>query len=94
MLPGHPNAPRVAGPDGAPTSNTLYSSDEETLGPSRRKMEDAEEHSDEENLCGSCEPCPTCGRRYPHTHVRALRHGGGRAQDTNDGSDDEDSDFD
>jgi hypothetical protein len=94
MLPGHPNAPRVAGPDGAPTSNTLYSSDEETLGPSRRKMEDAEEHSDEEDLCGSCEPCPTCGRRYPHTHVRALRHGGGRAQDTNDGSDDEDSDFD
>ena len=54
MLPGHPNAPRVAGPDGAPTSNTLYSCDEETLGPSRRKNEDAEEQSDEEDLCGSC----------------------------------------
>ena len=62
--------------------------------PDGEKMEDAEEDSDEEDLCGSCEPCPTCGRRYPHTHVRALRHGGGRAQDTNDGSDDEDSDFD
>jgi hypothetical protein len=45
-------------------------------------------------LCGASEPCAQCGRRYPHTHVRALRPGGGRTQDTNDGSDDEDSDFD
>jgi len=96
MLPGHPNAPRVLGPDGAPTSNNLYSSDEETPGPERwRKTEDtSREDSDAEELCGTGEPCATCGRRYPHTHVRALRHGGGRAQDTNDGSDDEDSDFD
>ena len=72
----------------------MYSSDEEPLGPSRRKMDDAGNDSDADELCGAAEPCAQCGRRYPHTHVRALRPGGGRANDTNDGSDDEDSDFD
>jgi hypothetical protein len=94
MLPGHPLAPRVPGPDGVPASNNMYSSDEETLGPSRRQMDDAGNDSDADELCGASEPCAQCGRRYPHTHVRALRPGGGRTQDTNDGSDDEDSDFD
>ena len=94
MLPGHPLAPRVPGPDGVPASNNMYSSDEETLGPSRRQMDDAGNDSDADELCGAAEPCAQCGRLYPHTHVRALRPGGGRTQDTNDGSDDEDSDFD
>ena len=39
---------------------------------------------------GGVEPCVQCGRRYPHQHFRALRHGGERGRRGSD--DDEDSD--
>jgi hypothetical protein len=42
-------------------------------------------------FCGTAgEPCAQCGRRYPHQHFRALRHGDGGGKRGSD--DDEDSD--
>ena len=74
MLPGHPDAPKDATRDSAGIGLGDESSDDEEGGAGgwggRR-----EEGSDDEEICGFA-PCEQCGRRYPHTHVRALRRGG------------------
>ena len=69
----------------------MYSSDDE--GPAARGRGDEEEGEEEGVICESME-APACGRpgcakRYPHTHVRALRHGdaGRRGSDDDDDSD-------
>lgn len=36
------------------------------------------------------EPCAQCGRRYPHQHFRALRHGDGGGRRGSDDDDDDD----
>ena len=36
------------------------------------------------------EPCAQCGRRYPHQHIRALRHGDGGGKRGSDDDDDSD----
>jgi hypothetical protein len=43
--------------------------------------DDDGERSDDgdDEIFGANEPCPDCGRTYPHKHIRALRPGGERA---------------
>ena len=92
MLPGHPDAPRDATRDAAGIGLGDESSDEEGFGGGRggRRVEGSEDE-DEDETCGDASaPCAQCGRRYPHTHVRALRRGGTLDDDRSDESDAED----
>jgi hypothetical protein len=52
---------------------------------------DEGEENDDDELFGVNKPCETCGRTYPHKHIRALRHGESMRQ-TNDSDDDDDFD--
>ena len=75
MLPGHPDAPKDATRDAAGIGLGDESSDDEERGGAGGWGGRREEGSDDEEICGFA-PCEQCGRRYPHTHVRALRRGG------------------
>lgn len=62
------------------------------------KKVDSDASSDEGNdsdsdgeLFGVNKPCETCGRTYPHKHIRALRHGESMRQAID--SDDDDDDY-
>lgn len=60
------------------------------------KTVDSDASSDDENaqgddddeLFGVNAPCETCGRTYPHKHIRALRHGESLRQPDDSDSDD------
>jgi len=74
-LPGHPDAPRRNA--GAKESReedeyAYFDSDEDG------------EHSDDNDGEVFGEPCPDCGRTYPHKHIRALRPGGERVEEESD----------
>jgi hypothetical protein len=43
---------------------------------------------DDDELFGVNAPCETCGRTYPHKHIRALRHGESLRQPEDSDSDD------
>ena len=56
-------------------------------------IDDDGERSDDgdDEIFGANEPCPDCGRTYPHKHIRALRPGGeGAAEEESDENADSD----
>ena len=100
-LPGHPLAPPPPSKGGVAGGANGDSSDEGEK-PSKGRGADGDGSDDDDEVvpCEAGEgawsgvggtPCETCGRRYPHQHFRALRHGGERERR---GSDDEEEDSD
>jgi len=100
-LPGHPLAPPPPSKGGVAGGANGDSSDEGEK-PSKGRGADGDGSDDDDEVvpCEAGEgawsgvggtPCETCGRRYPHQHFRALRHGGERERR---GSDDEEEESD
>ena len=83
-LPGHPDAPRRnSGAKGSREEDEYAYFDSD---------DDGERSDDgDDEIFGANEPCPDCGRTYPHKHIRALRPGGeGAAEEESDENADSD----
>jgi hypothetical protein len=74
-LPGHPDAPRRNTKNSTTAARGQGADDDDYA---EFDSEEDRERSDEddEEVFGANEPCPDCGRTYPHKHIRALRPGG------------------
>jgi hypothetical protein len=84
VLPGHPDAPRRnSGAKGSREEDEYAYFDSD---------DDGERSDDgDDEIFGANEPCPDCGRTYPHKHIRALRPGGeGAAEEESDENADSD----